>query len=95
MNVVWTRAALTDLDAALAYTAETFPSNLPAFEARLLAVTQRIALWPESGRLVEDRPDVRVIPLIRYPYRLFYTVDGNQVFILHLHHAARDEPESP
>ncbi|MGY3619802.1 plasmid stabilization system protein ParE [Bradyrhizobium sp. USDA 10063] len=40
------------------------------------------------------RPGVRAVPLIRYPYRVFYRNTGQAIEILHIHHAARDEPRS-
>lgn len=50
-----------------------------------------MARWPESAREVEGRASVRVIPLIRYPYRIFYRVNGERVEILHVHYAGREE----
>jgi hypothetical protein len=46
---------------------------------------------PESARRIPERPGVRVVPLIRYPYKIFYHVVGDTVEILHIHHAARDD----
>ncbi len=89
MRVVWTEAALADLDDVLGYIAEHYPSLTDPVERRLRAVVERIGQWPESGRVVDERPGVRVVPLVRYPYRLFYLVMDERVEILHLHHAAR------
>jgi hypothetical protein len=36
-----------------------------------------------------ERGDVRVIPVGRFPYRIFYTVSMDDVVILHVRHAAR------
>jgi hypothetical protein len=33
---------------------------------------------------------VRVVPLGRYPYKIFYRVTKDAVEILHVHHAARE-----
>jgi len=90
MRVVWTEAALADLEDVLAYIAEHYPSLAAPVERRLRAVIARISRWPESGRAVEERAGVRVVPLVRFPYRLFYIVTAERVEILHLHHAARD-----
>jgi toxin ParE1/3/4 len=90
MQVVWTEAALADLDEVLAYTAEHYPSLVDAIEHRVRAVVMRVGQWPESARIVEERLGVRVAPLVRYPYREFYSVHEGQVEILHVHHAARD-----
>ena len=91
MKVVWTEAALADLDQILAYTAESFPSLALSVEQRIRSVVARIGEWPDSARIMEQRPEVHVVPLIRYPYRLFYRVSDGRIEILHIHHAARDE----
>jgi plasmid stabilization system protein ParE len=93
VRVVWTQAALSDLDAALAYTADHYSASLDGLERRIRAVVARISRWPESARVVEQRPQVRVVPLIRFPYRVFYRTANDTVEILHPHHAARDEAD--
>jgi plasmid stabilization system protein ParE len=60
MKVVWTRSALADLDDILAYTADRFPSVAEGLERRIRATVDHIGRWPESARMVEQRPDVRV-----------------------------------
>ena len=91
MKVVWTESALADLDEILAYTAANYPSLIEPLERRVRATVARLARWPHSARSVEERSGVRVVPLVRYPYRVFYRVDGETVELLHIHHAARDE----
>jgi toxin ParE1/3/4 len=95
MKVVWTETALADLDEILAYTAEHYPSLIGPLERRIRAVVARVADWPESARQVDDRVGVHVVPLVRYPYRIFYRVADEAVELLHIHHAARDESEQP
>jgi plasmid stabilization system protein ParE len=38
---------------------------------------------------VEQRPGVRVVPLIRYPYKIFYRIADDTVRILHIRHTSR------
>ena len=85
--------SVSDLDAALAYAAEHYPASLDGFERRIRAVVARVSRWLGSARVVEQRPQVRVVPLIRFPYRVFYRTANDTVEILHLHHAARDEAD--
>jgi plasmid stabilization system protein ParE len=61
----------------------------PIVERRIRSVVAHIARWPESSRRSAERPGVRVVPLGRYPYKIFYQVSGDAVEILHIHHAAR------
>lgn len=91
MKVVFTSAALADLDDVLSYTSEHYPLLVHSVERRIRAVIARIEQWPESAREVEQRPGIRVVPLIRYPFKIFYRVAGSRIEILHIHHTARDD----
>jgi toxin ParE1/3/4 len=91
MKAVFTSAALADLDDILSYTLTHYPSLVPSLQDRIRAVIERIEQWPDSAREVRQRPGIRMVPLIRYPYRLFYRVAENRIEILHIRHAARDD----
>jgi toxin ParE1/3/4 len=91
MKVVFTSAADADLDDVLSYTAINYPSLVLPLEQRIRAILVRIEQWPESAREVDQRPGIRVVPLIRYPYKIFYRIAGDRIEILHIHHAARDD----
>ena len=92
MKVVYTDEALQDLDDILSFIAENFPSAFDGFERGLRAVERRIGQWPQSARQVAERPGVRVVPLVRYPYKIFYRVTLEAVEVLHVRHTARREP---
>jgi toxin ParE1/3/4 len=91
MRVVYTEEALENLDEILAYISANYPTIYEAFQSRLRSVIERIGAWPDSAQEVAERPGVRVVPLIRYPYKVFYRKSVEAVEILHIHHAARDE----
>lgn len=92
MKVIYTGEALDSLDGILAFIATNYPTKSAAFEKRLRTVVMRIGTWPESAEEVAERPGVRVVPLIRYPYKVFYRVTSEAVEIVHIHHAARQAP---
>jgi toxin ParE1/3/4 len=94
MKVVLTDEALRDLDEILAFITTNYPTIVLSFEARLRAVLGRIGRWPKSAPEVDQRPGVRVAPLIRYPYKIFYQVAADAVEVLHIHHAARQSREA-
>ena len=72
MKVRYTEEALKDIDEIAAFLAETYPAIAPAVERRIRTVVARIARWPKSARRSAGRPGVYVVPLGRYPYKLFY-----------------------
>ncbi len=92
MKVVYTDEALQDLDDILSFIAENFPSAFDGFELGLRAVERRIGQWPQSARQVADRPGVRVLPLVRYSYKIFCRITPEAGEFLHLRHTARREP---
>jgi plasmid stabilization system protein ParE len=94
MKVVFTGEALADLDGILAFIAANYSAIYEAFQIRFQSVLSRICDWPESAQEVADRPGVRVVPLIRYPYKVFYRNTGQVVEILYIHHVAQDEREN-
>ncbi len=92
MKVVYTAEALDNLDEILSYIAHTYPTVSAAFEKRLRIVEARIGAWPESAEEVAERPGVRIVPLVRYPYKILYRVTADAVEILYIHHGARQGP---
>ncbi len=94
MRTVYTDEALDNLDGILAHIASNYPTISAAFEKRLRTVIGRIGAWPKSAEEVAERPGVRVVPLIRYPYKVFYRITNGTVEILYIHHAARRAPRS-
>jgi toxin ParE1/3/4 len=91
MKVVYTDDASEDLDRILAYIASNYPAVYDAFLIRLRSVIARIGMWPDSAQEVAERPGVRAVPLLRYPYKVFYRNTGEVVEIMHIHHTAQDE----
>ena len=92
MRVIYTEEALRDLGEILAFIESNYPTISAAFEMRLRAIEQRICRWPKSAHEVEQRPGVHVVPFIRYPYKLFYQIADGAIEVLHIHHAARQDP---
>ena len=92
MRVVFTAAAVEDLETITTYLAANYPRAGPAVERRLRIVIARIARWPESSQRVSERPEVRMAPLVRYPYKIFYRLTPEAVEILHIHHTSRRAP---
>ena len=85
--------AVTDLAPVGDYLSERNPAAAVSVERRIRAVVERIALFPASGRILEERTDIRVIPRGNYPYRIFYTDTGAELIVLHITHSARESIE--
>jgi toxin ParE1/3/4 len=82
MKVVYTATAVNDLAEISDWLAVHYPAIAPAAERRIRAVVARIGRWPGSARRSAERPAVRVVPIGRYPYKIFYRVTSDAVEIL-------------
>lgn len=78
MNVGYSPLAADDLVAIADYFAgaEHERSKL-RFGERLICSTN----FPAADTALTERPDVRVMPLTRYPYPNFYTVSGDELLM--------------
>jgi plasmid stabilization system protein ParE len=90
MKVVLTAAARDDLRRIGEWLNLHYPHIALRVERRFRDVFARIGHWPESGPPSAKREGVRVMPLGRYLYRIFYRVRDETVEILHIHHAKRE-----
>ena len=90
MKVEYSNRAIADLQKVSADSRTQFGSRVAAaLEARIRSMVEQIREAPESAPRVEHRPGVRVMPLVRYPYKIFYRVIGETVRILHIRHTSR------
>jgi toxin ParE1/3/4 len=55
-------------------------------------IAARIGRFPESAQEVPERPGVRRVPLVRYPYAIYYKIVLDEVTILRVIHGARGDP---
>jgi plasmid stabilization system protein ParE len=92
MRVRFSAPALAELNAILADLAEKNPFAARRFEYRIRGVAERIGRFPRGFQEVEERPGVRRVPLVRYPYLVFYKVFDDDAIVLRIIHGARKEP---
>jgi plasmid stabilization system protein ParE len=92
MKVRYSRLALAELVAILSDLAAVNPAAAQRFETRVSQITKRIGRFPNGFQETAERPGVRRVPLLRYPYLLFYKVIAGEAVILRIVHGARKEP---
>jgi plasmid stabilization system protein ParE len=92
MKVRFSETALRETDEIFAYLYERNPSAAAAVVDRVNRVAALLEQAPFAGHKA-DEPGVRIMPLVRYPFVVFYTVsDDDEVVILHVRHGARRRP---
>ena len=90
MNVEFAPRATTDLARIGARSRRVFgPAVAAALETFIRATIARLAAFPESGVRMQLRRNVWVVPLVRYPFKIFYTFDQDTITVLPIRHAAR------
>jgi toxin ParE1/3/4 len=92
MRVRFSRRALAQLDSILLDLAELNPTAAQRFEHRIRMIAERIGRFPRGFQEVEERPGVRRVPLVHYPYLVFYKVYDDETVVLRIIHGARREP---
>jgi len=89
-EVRWTPQALDDLEAICLFIARDAPSVAAVFAQRAFDATERLADFPESGRIVPEMNDPNFREIFLSNYRLIYRLRSGDVQIVTVHHGARE-----
>ncbi len=86
-RIEWTDDAVANLDAIADYISAFNPAAAQRLAARLIALADSLADFPERGRDAgEGRRELTIV----WPYVLRYRVEAERVIILRIRHGARD-----
>jgi toxin ParE1/3/4 len=93
MKLRYSETALRELDDIFAYIHARNRSAAAAVVDRIEGLASLIGEIPFIGHLTDEQ-GVRMMPVVRYPFLIFYTVNDavDEVVILHVRHAARQRP---
>ena len=90
MKVEYSNRAVADLHKISIDSRRTFGDRVAeALEARIRAVIEHISRDPLGTPEVEQKPGLHVLPLGRYPFKIFYRVYDDRVRIQHIRHTSR------
>ena len=97
MKVRFTPSARTQFLAAIAYIYRDRPSAALAFRKKAEKTLSRLLKFPQSGRIMPEFPDLPFRDVIVPPYRFFYSIKENSVWIVAVWHRAQiaKEPNDP
>jgi toxin ParE1/3/4 len=88
MSIRYSTRALADLEDILAFLQRRNPraatQAMTAIEDRISLLAIFPSMAPEA-----DEPGIRELSLVRYPYKIYYEVVGDDVRILHIRHTRR------
>lgn len=89
-QIIWTNTALDCIDETAEYIAVSNPSAASKLVRNIFEKADRLELFPESGRLVEEVKDMGYREVVTNPCRVIYKIEDDQVFILHVVRQERD-----
>lgn len=97
MNVKLTPSARRQFLDAIAYISRDKPSAARSLRQKAEQKLGRLATFPESGRRIPEFPDLPYREVVIRPYRFFYRIAGEDVWIVAVWHGAQlpDEPQGP
>jgi toxin ParE1/3/4 len=93
VKLVWSKAAMHDLEELAAYIAEDSEQNATLVEARINEAARLLSLLPGAGRPGRVN-GTRELVVLRTPYLLVYRIKSNTIRILRVYHGARRWPLS-
>jgi len=88
-QINWTLQALDDIDSICLFIARDAPGIACIFAQKLFNATDRLEVFPLSGRVVPEWEEDSIREIIFGNYRIIYRIKNDIVDILTVHHAAR------
>jgi len=83
-KIVWTIPALLDVEEIAEYIAIENQDAAAELVARLFTRSEQLVKHPESGAFPMELMGGNIRQLVVSPCRIFYTYDGESVFIMHV-----------
>jgi len=95
LKVQFTPSARAHFLSALSYIRKDKPTAAVNFRNRTEKILRRLGDFPESGRIISEFPDLPYREVINAPYRFFYKLKDDVVWIVAVWHGAQlpKEPE--
>ena len=89
-QIIWTEPALNNLNDIAEYVAVSNPYAARQLVENVFSKVQRLEQFPDSGRIPEEISTLNYREIVVNPCRIFYKVDNDSVYILHLLRQERD-----
>jgi toxin ParE1/3/4 len=88
MKVRYTRRAAQDLEAIFSYLDARAPAAARSVKALIELRISRLAEFPRVGRVLNET-GVRELVVVRYPYKVYDEIAGDEIRVLHIRDARR------
>jgi plasmid stabilization system protein ParE len=94
MRVRYTPQARNDLLGILEYLNDRNPGGARNVRRAVDRTLRLIGEHPQAGRLAGEG-ETRVLPAGRYPYLIYWSIEGNDAWIVRIRHGARRRWRAP
>ena len=88
-RLIWTNQALDDFEALLDYISRDAPVAARRFGQRLIDKVELLQANPLLGSFIREDDSKTYREILQGSYRLIYRIDGDVVYLVTIHHAAR------
>jgi toxin ParE1/3/4 len=89
-RVIWSQAALRDLEAVAEFIAQDSPAYARAVVRKLLSAGRQLEAFPFSGRAVAEVGEPTIREIMVYSYRLIYRVSADSLVFIAVVHSRQD-----
>jgi toxin ParE1/3/4 len=89
-QIIWTEPALDNLNDIAEYIAVSNPYAAKQLVENVFGKVQRLEQFPDSGRVPIEISNLNYREVVVNPCRVFYKVDRDSVYILHVMRQERD-----
>jgi plasmid stabilization system protein ParE len=93
MKLGYAPRAFRDLEGIATYLVQRSPSGTENVLSAIQASIDALIAFPEMAPVI-DVTGHRRLPILRYPYAIFYRIAGDELLILHIRHTSR-RPADP
>jgi toxin ParE1/3/4 len=94
VRIRYTQPALADLETILSYIASRTPQGARRVQSKIQALVELTTFHPMIGARTHD-PTIRRLPILPFPYLVFYEASEDEIIIHAVRHAARDPASMP
>lgn len=88
MKVRFAPRARTDLRMILEYLDKRSEQGARGVKRVIKKTIEVIGQYPRGGRIAGEQA-TRVLPAGQYPYLIYWSIEANEAWIVHIRHAAR------
>lgn len=88
MRIVYTPRALSDIDAIESYLGQYGSKSSKKLVAAIKKAIEQLRDFPRLGRAIDEEHRYRM-PVAKTPYVVFYRINDDKLFVLHIRHGAR------